>query len=123
MIRQLGGSFGVAIVSTYLERNIAINRVGLLPNISLYNPETVQCIQAFTQNFVSKGFPLEQARQQAYAALEGILMKQVSIITYSQVFSALGFFFIACLPAAGAAHQTSESDRQNQHGRPLGGWV
>jgi DHA2 family multidrug resistance protein len=100
MIRQLGGSFGVAIVSTYLERNIAINRVGLLPNISLYNPETVQCIQAFTQNFVSKGFPLEQARQQAYASLEGILMKQVSIITYSQVFSALGFFFIACLPLA-----------------------
>ena len=48
---------------------------------------------------MNKGFPLEQARQQAYAALEGILMKQVSIITYSQVFAALGFFFIACLPA------------------------
>ena len=59
MIRQLGGSFGVAIVDTYLERNIAINRVGLLPNISLYNPETVQRIQAFTQNFMNKGFPLE----------------------------------------------------------------
>ena len=98
MIRQLGGSFGVAIVGTYLERNIAANRVGLLPNISLYNPATVQRIQAFTQNFVNKGFPLEQAQRQAYAALEGILMKQVSIITYSQVFTALGIFFLACLP-------------------------
>jgi DHA2 family multidrug resistance protein len=98
MIRQLGGSFGVAIVGTYLERSIAQNRVGLLPNISLYNPETVQRIQAFTQNFISRGFPAEQARQQAYAALEGILMKQVSIITYAQVFSALGIFFVACLP-------------------------
>jgi DHA2 family multidrug resistance protein len=98
MIRQLGGSFGVAIVGTYLERSMAANRVGLLPNISLYNPETVQRIQSFTQNFISRGFPAEQARQQAYAALEGILMKQVSIITYSQVFTALGIFFIACLP-------------------------
>jgi len=98
MIRQLGGSFGVAIVGTYLERTIQANRVALLPNISLYNTETVQRIQAFTQNFVSKGFPLDQARQQAYAALEGILMKQTSIITYSQVFTSLGVFFLACIP-------------------------
>jgi DHA2 family multidrug resistance protein len=98
MIRQLGGSFGVAIVGTYLERSIAANRVALLPNISLYNPETVQRIQAFTQSFLAKGFPLEQAQRQAYAALEGVLMKQVSLITYSQVFTALGIFFLACLP-------------------------
>ncbi len=98
MIRQLGGSFGVAIVGTYLERSIQSNRVALLPNISLYSPETVQRLQAFTQNFVSRGFPLEQARQQAYAALEGTLMKQVSLITYAQVFTTLGLFFLACLP-------------------------
>ena len=47
---------------------------------------------------MAKGFPLEQAQRQAYAALEGVLMKQVSLITYSQIFVALGFFFMACLP-------------------------
>ena len=98
MIRQLGGSFGVAIVGTYLERNIAFNRAALLPHISLYDPATVQRIQQFTQNFLAKGFPLAQAQQQAYAALEGILMKQVALITYAQVFTALGLFFVACLP-------------------------
>ncbi|MFD1873719.1 DHA2 family efflux MFS transporter permease subunit [Hymenobacter bucti] len=98
MIRQLGGSFGVAIVGTYLERSLQANRVALLPNISLYNPETTQRIQAFTQGFLAKGYPLNQATQQAYAALEGVLMKQVSLITYSQVFTSLGIFFLACLP-------------------------
>jgi DHA2 family multidrug resistance protein len=98
MIRQLGGSFGVAIVGTYLERSIQSNRVALLPNISLYNPETAQRIQAFTQSFMAKGFPANQATQQAYAALEGVLMKQVSLITYAQVFTSLGLFFLACLP-------------------------
>jgi DHA2 family multidrug resistance protein len=98
MIRQLGGSFGVAIVGTYLERSIQNNRVALLPSISLYNPETVQRLQAFTQGFMAKGFPLAQAQQQAYAALEGTLMKQVSLITYTQIFYALGFFFISCVP-------------------------
>ncbi|GAB3574409.1 efflux MFS transporter permease [Hymenobacter daeguensis] len=98
MIRQLGGSFGVAIVGTYLERTIQANRVALLPNISLYNSATVQRIQAFTQNFLSHGYSLDQARQQAYAVMEGILMKQVSIITYAQIFTSLGIFFLLCLP-------------------------
>jgi DHA2 family multidrug resistance protein len=98
MIRQLGGSFGVAIVGTYLERSIQNNRVALLPNISLYNTETAQRLQAFTQSFLNKGLGLDQARQAAYAALEGTLMKQVSLITYTQIFYALGFFFISCVP-------------------------
>ena len=98
MIRQLGGSFGVAIVGTYLERNLAYNRSALLPNVSLYDPETVQRVQSLMQNFVAKGFPLEQARRQAYAALEGVVMKQASLITYAQIFTALGLFFLACLP-------------------------
>jgi DHA2 family multidrug resistance protein len=98
MIRQLGGSFGVAIVGTYLERSIQNNRVALLPNISLYSPETTQRLQAFTQGFLNKGLGLAQAQQAAYAALEGTLMKQVSLITYTQIFYALGFFFISCVP-------------------------
>jgi DHA2 family multidrug resistance protein len=98
MIRQLGGSFGVAIVGTYLERSLQNTRVNELSHISLYNTETVARLQAFTQNFVARGFPLNQATQQAYAAMEGVLMKQVSLITYSQVFTSLGLFFIVCLP-------------------------
>jgi DHA2 family multidrug resistance protein len=98
MIRQLGGSFGVAIVGTYLERTVQSNRVALLPNLSLYNTETAQRVQAFTQSFLNKGLALDQAKQAAYAALEGTLMKQVSLITYTEIFYALGYFFLACVP-------------------------
>ncbi|MBT9393064.1 DHA2 family efflux MFS transporter permease subunit [Hymenobacter sp. NST-14] len=98
MLRQLGGSFGVAIVGTYLERNIAYNRVALLPNVSLYDTETQQRVQAFTQNFMSKGFSFEQARQQAYQVLDFTITKQASLITYAQTFTMLGLFFLACIP-------------------------
>ncbi|WP_375416884.1 DHA2 family efflux MFS transporter permease subunit [uncultured Hymenobacter sp.] len=98
MIRQLGGSFGVAIVGTYIERSNALNRAAQLPNISLYDPETGQRLQAFTQNFLAKGYPLALAQQQAYAGLEGLLLKQTSLITYAQTFTMLGIFFLGCLP-------------------------
>ncbi|MBC6700379.1 DHA2 family efflux MFS transporter permease subunit [Hymenobacter puniceus] len=98
MIRQLGGSFGVALVGTYIERTSFHNRVALLPNISLYDPETQQRVQGLTAGFMAKGASLLQAQQQAYAALEGMLMKQTAIITYGQTFLLIGLFFLACLP-------------------------
>jgi len=98
MIRQLGGSFGVALVGTYLERAIFQNRNALLPHISLYNPETVTRLNAFIANFQAKGADLVQAQQMAYAALEGTLLKQTSIITYSEIFLMIGGFFIICVP-------------------------
>ncbi|QIL76286.1 DHA2 family efflux MFS transporter permease subunit [Hymenobacter sp. HDW8] len=98
MIRQLGGSFGVALVGTYLERSMMQNRVSLLPNISLYDPETQQRLQGFIASFMAKGASFVQAQQQAYAALEGSLMKQTAIITYAQTFLLIGAFFLLCLP-------------------------
>jgi DHA2 family multidrug resistance protein len=98
MIRQLGGSFGVALVGTYLERTTMHNRVALLPNISLYSTETQQRLQGFIANFMAQGSDFVKAQQQAYAALEGTLMKQTAIITYGQIFLMIGLFFLLCLP-------------------------
>ncbi|OON70752.1 DHA2 family efflux MFS transporter permease subunit [Hymenobacter sp. CRA2] len=98
MIRQLGGSFGVALIGTFLERKTMQNRVGLLPNISMYDPETQQRVQGLIANFMSKGADMFQAQRQAYAALEGMLMKQTALITYSQTFLMIGAFFILCIP-------------------------
>ncbi|UOR04519.1 DHA2 family efflux MFS transporter permease subunit [Hymenobacter aerilatus] len=98
MIRQLGGSFGVALVGTYLERAIFQNRNALLPHISLYNPETATRLNAFIANFRAKGADLVQAQQMAYAALEGTLIKQTSIITYAEIFLMIGGFFLICVP-------------------------
>lgn len=99
MIRQLGGSFGVALIGTYLERTTMQNRVGLLPNLSMYDPETQQRLQGLMANFMSKGADMVQAQRQAYAALEGMLMKQTALITYSQTFLTIGLFFLVCIPA------------------------
>ncbi|RSK31088.1 DHA2 family efflux MFS transporter permease subunit [Hymenobacter metallilatus] len=98
MIRQLGGSFGVALVGTYLERSIAQNRVGIASHVSLYDPETQQRLQGLTASFMSKGASLLDAQQQAYAALSGMIMKQTSIVTYGQTFLMIGTFFLLCLP-------------------------
>src|SRR6202040_2680017 len=40
MIRQLGGSFGIALMNTYIDHREAAYRVQLVSNVSLLSPAT-----------------------------------------------------------------------------------
>src|SRR5580692_1843471 len=70
MMRQLGGSFGIAIMTTIIHIRQAKHRSDLLSNINPYNNAFVQRLNMLEQGFVAKGFTLEQARQMAYQAME-----------------------------------------------------
>jgi DHA2 family multidrug resistance protein len=98
MIRQLGGSFGVALAGTYLERATAQNRAALLPHLSLYDAQTVQRLQGLTASFMAKGSDMVLAQSQALRVLEGMLIKQTALITYAQTFTLIGLFFLICVP-------------------------
>ena len=98
MLRQLGGSFGVAIVGTFIERSNAHHRADLASKISLYDPATQERLHAYAAAFVQKGASLVQAQQQAYQALEYSLLKNTSLLTYVETFQYLGAFFLLCVP-------------------------
>jgi MFS transporter, DHA2 family, multidrug resistance protein len=98
MLRQLGGSFGVALVGTFIERSTAHHRADLVPSLSLYDPETQERLRAFTTAFVQKGYSAVQAQQQAYQALEFTLVKNTALLTYVETFQYLGAFFLVCAP-------------------------
>lgn len=58
MIRPFGGSFGEALIGTYLEPTNMQNRVALLPHISIYDPQTQQRVQDLITSFMAKGADL-----------------------------------------------------------------
>jgi DHA2 family multidrug resistance protein len=98
MMRQLGGSFGIALVNTYLAQRIAVNRVGLISHVTAYGTATQLRLNALMQGFMAKGASLVVARQQAQAALEGAVMRQTMVKSYLDVFLFVTIFFVACLP-------------------------
>lgn len=98
MLRQLGGSFGVAIISTYIERSSFGHRTDLLNNINNFDPETQSRLAQLTQAFVAKGSSLIEAKNQALHALDLIVTKQSLILTYIDALLMLGAFFLLCLP-------------------------
>jgi DHA2 family multidrug resistance protein len=98
MLRQLGGSFGIAIITTMISRWSLQHRVDLLPNISAINPLVQQRVNSMTQLFISKGYSANEALSKAYQFLEVSITKQSTVLSYMDVFLYLGILFLVCVP-------------------------
>ncbi|MFI2743862.1 DHA2 family efflux MFS transporter permease subunit [Zhouia sp. PK063] len=98
MMRQLGGSFGIAIITTFIARVSQQHRVDLIPNLSKASFEVQQRIQGYQHMFMSKGFSINESLRKAYGLIEGDLMKQSTVLSYMDVFLYLGVLFLLCVP-------------------------
>jgi DHA2 family multidrug resistance protein len=98
MMRQLGGSFGIAIITTMIHLRQGGHRVHLLSHTNLYDPAFTERFQALQSGFVSRGFPAETAQAMAAKAIEGAVIKQTFLLTYMDAFWFVGIFFIFCIP-------------------------
>jgi DHA2 family multidrug resistance protein len=98
MMRQLGGSFGIALIATFIQHRSATHRQNLLAHVSIYDFALRQRLAAITSALVGRGSPLAEARRQATAAIEGIVTKQTFLLTYMDAFRIVGIFFLLCIP-------------------------
>jgi DHA2 family multidrug resistance protein len=98
MMRQLGGSFGIALITTFISRFSQGHRVNLLANLDPTDFEVQQRINQMQASFIAKGFTPNEALGKAYQLLEGSVMKQATVLSYMDVFLYIGILFLACVP-------------------------
>ena len=98
MMRQLGGSFGVALISTFMVRQNMVHRNDLVSKLDMTNPAVMQKVQALQHGFMSKGMPADVALKSSYSALDHMVTKQAAVLSYMDVFMYLGIMFLICVP-------------------------
>jgi DHA2 family multidrug resistance protein len=98
MMRQLGGSFGVAAITTYMSARNMVHRSDLVSRLSTNDPLVTQRVNALQHGFMSKGMPPDIALQSAYKALDYSVTKQTGVLSYMEVFLYLGLLFLICIP-------------------------
>ncbi|MCC7231839.1 MAG: DHA2 family efflux MFS transporter permease subunit [Bacteroidia bacterium] len=98
MMRQLGGSFGIAIVTTLVHLREGYHRNILLEHINPYNPVFQSRYDALYHGLIAKGIIPAEAHQMAYKAIDGIVVRQTYLLTYVEIFWLVGIFFIFCIP-------------------------
>jgi DHA2 family multidrug resistance protein len=98
MMRQLGGSFGVATIATFLSRQNMVHRNDLVENLDVNNFNVQQRITGMQHSFMAKGIPSDIALKDAYKALDFNVTKQAAVLSYMDVFLYLGVMFLICVP-------------------------
>jgi DHA2 family multidrug resistance protein len=98
MMRQLGGSFGVALISTFVSRQTDLHRSTLVSHLDVNNAYVQQRVAQLTAAMQSKGYGMQTAHQKAYALLDASVMKQAALLSYMDVFLWVGVMFLVCVP-------------------------
>lgn len=98
MMRQLGGSFGIAIITTFLARFGQEHRVNLIGYLDPTRVAVQEKIHGLQNAFIAKGYSAEIALQKAYKVLELGVTKQSTVLSYMDVFLYLGVLFLFCIP-------------------------
>ncbi|HEX9979903.1 MAG TPA: MDR family MFS transporter [Flavobacterium sp.] len=98
MMRQLGGSFGIAIITTFITRLSQEHRVSIVSHLDPSRPEVQQRVSQLQQGFMAKGFPSNEALNKAYQVMDFSVMKQSTVMSYMDIFLYLGILFLCCIP-------------------------
>ena len=98
MMRQLGGSFGVALITTFMARRNVQHRSDLVSHLGINDPAVQQRLQGMQHNFMAKGMPADRALQSGYQSLDFMVSKQAAVLSYMEVFLYLGVLFLICVP-------------------------
>jgi MFS transporter, DHA2 family, multidrug resistance protein len=98
LVRQIGGSLGLAIFATLMTRYPVQIKAAIGAHISAGRPELDQRIGAMMQLFISKGYDLDSARMAAQRALGGVIARQAMMMTFEKMFLMAGIAFLFVLP-------------------------
>jgi DHA2 family multidrug resistance protein len=99
LARQLGGSFGIAILATYVTVHAQIHRVNLLGYVYPGRPEVDERLRALTADLLAHGYGPDAARRGAMALLDQEVMRQASMLSYNDAWMLLLVTFLVVSPA------------------------
>jgi DHA2 family multidrug resistance protein len=95
LFRNLGGSFGVAFVTTLLERRTQFHHSIVVQHLTPDNPLFAQKLDAVAQQLVSAGVSAADAAQQAYGVVAGLANQQAALLGSLDCFHVLGWISLA----------------------------
>jgi DHA2 family multidrug resistance protein len=97
--RQLGGSFGIAVLAFYLTNHIQYHRTDLVTNLYAGSAALAQRQQMLVANFMAHGASLQEAQQRAYGVLDQMVMRQAAMLAYNDCWMLILISFVVVAPA------------------------
>ena len=98
--RNIGGSVGIACVTTFLVRGSQIHQRYLVANVTAGDSSVMKIINGLTAKLYLGGAGAYTAHHKALGMLYGTVQRQASLLSYTDNFRMLGFLSLLCVPLA-----------------------
>jgi DHA2 family multidrug resistance protein len=99
LARQLGGSIGLAILATYLQNQIEVNRANLVSYVNSGHQAFNDQLNGFTGVLLSNGHSLADAQHGALGLIDQSVNQQAAALSFNEAFILLMFINIITAPS------------------------
>jgi DHA2 family multidrug resistance protein len=99
-MRNIGGSIGIASVTTLLERGAQVHQTYLGANLPAGASTVIGALHGLQQKFAADGFDEYDAHRKALGAIFERLEQQASLLAYADNFRLLAALSLLCVPLA-----------------------
>jgi DHA2 family multidrug resistance protein len=93
VLRNLGGSVGIALATTYLAQRSQFHQHNLVSHVTVWDPETQARIAQWTSHFAAQGADSFTAQRRAVAMLYHDVVSQAQVLAYADDFWLLAILF------------------------------
>jgi DHA2 family multidrug resistance protein len=98
LLRNLGGSVGIAFATTYLARQQQVHHSILAAHVNPLNPAAQTMIGTLAGSMQAGGADSTLAMRRAYGAIEGMVMRQAMMLSFLDTFRFMAVVFALVLP-------------------------
>jgi DHA2 family multidrug resistance protein len=98
MMRNIGGSIGIAVVTTFIARRAQYHQSVLAAHVTPYSTQYNELVHTLQQAVLPRHASAADALHQAQALLYAIVQKQASVLSYIDGFWLMGVVLLALVP-------------------------
>jgi DHA2 family multidrug resistance protein len=98
LLRQIGGSLGLATFATLLPKFTASARSAIASHLTAGSPMVLDRVAMVQRALVGRGFDASSAQAAAGRVLGGVVMRQATVLAFERMFLLAGIAFLFILP-------------------------
>jgi MFS transporter, DHA2 family, multidrug resistance protein len=98
LMRNIGGSFGIAIMTTFLSRREQLHQSRLIEHVQPGDVRTINMVHSLQGWFHVRGYDSYTASRKALGAIYGLVQQHASMLAFVEAFWFMGVIFALMMP-------------------------
>ncbi len=115
LLRQTGGSVGIAVFATLLARFSTRSRGDMLSHFSLSSPAMAARMAGIQRMLQAHGLDVMSAHQAAAQMIDGQLRRQAMMLSFEKLFYLSGILFLCVLPLVFFLKAPKDAEKTDMH--------